>query len=255
MNISYDHYKIFYYVARYGSITRAAALLLNSQPNLTRAIKTLESALDCRLFVRSTRGVHLTPEGERLYAHIRIAFEQIEAGEDEIARCRKLESGTLSVAASEVALHCVLLPVLKEYRSLHPNIHLKISNHSTPQALDAIQSGIADLAMVTTPTVPSELTEELTVQRFHEVAVCDADFPHLPTKAVGFAELLRYPLIALGAQTKSYELYSQFLRLSGCNFSPRRRPRRPTRFCRWPRPGWGSALCRKNSSPGSAGFA
>lgn len=220
MNISYDHYKIFYYVARYGSITRAAALLLNSQPNLTRAIKTLESALDCRLFVRSTRGVHLTPEGERLYAHIRIAFEQIEAGEDEIARCRKLESGTLSVAASEVALHCVLLPVLKEYRSLHPNIHLKISNHSTPQALDAIQSGIADLAMVTTPTVPSELTEELTVQRFHEVAVCDTDFPHLPTKAVGFAELLRYPLIALGAQTKSYELYSQFFAALGLQFQP-----------------------------------
>ena len=43
MYISYDYYRVFYYVAKYGSITQAAKILLNSQPNLTRTIKTLES--------------------------------------------------------------------------------------------------------------------------------------------------------------------------------------------------------------------
>ena len=43
MYISYDYYRIFYYVAKYGNITQAAKILLNNQPNLTRAIKTLES--------------------------------------------------------------------------------------------------------------------------------------------------------------------------------------------------------------------
>lgn len=45
MYISYDYYRIFYYVARYGNVTQAAKFLLNSQPNLTRAIKTLESEI------------------------------------------------------------------------------------------------------------------------------------------------------------------------------------------------------------------
>lgn len=55
----------------------------------------------------------LTPEGERLYAHVRIAFEHIEAGEAEITESRTLQTGTVYVAASEVALRCLLLPVLK----------------------------------------------------------------------------------------------------------------------------------------------
>ena len=103
MYISYDYYRIFYYVAKYGNITQAAKILLNNQPNLTRAIKTLESELGCPLFIRNNRGMKLTPEGERLFEHIRIAFENIEAGEAEIIESRNLEKGTVFVAASEVA--------------------------------------------------------------------------------------------------------------------------------------------------------
>lgn len=220
MYISYDYYRIFYYVAKYGNITQAAKILLNNQPNLTRAIKTLESELGCPLFIRNNRGMKLTPEGERLFEHIRIAFENIEAGEAEIIESRNLEKGTVFVAASEVALHCVLLPVLKQYRTLYPGIRLKISNHSTPQAVDAIKNGIADIAVVTTPTLPSAMTEEVTVRKFHEVAVCSAAFSELLGEKVGFAELLSYPMISLGMQTKSFELYSDFFAEEGLHYRP-----------------------------------
>lgn len=220
MYISYDYYRIFYYVAKYGNITQAAKILLNNQPNLTRAIKTLESELGCPLFIRNNRGMKLTPEGERLFEHIRIAFENIEAGEAEIIESRNLEKGTVFVAASEVALHCVLLPVLKQYRTLYPGIRLKISNHSTPQAVDAIKNGIADIAVVTTPTLPSAMTEEVTVRKFHEVAVCSAAFSELLREKVGFAELLSYPMISLGTQTKSFELYSDFFAEEGLHYHP-----------------------------------
>lgn len=220
MYISYDYYRIFYYVAKYGNITQAAKILLNNQPNLTRAIKTLESELGCPLFIRNNRGMKLTPEGERLFEHIRIAFENIEAGEAEIIESRNLEKGTVFVAASEVALHCVLLPVLKQYRTLYPGIRLKISNHSTPQAVDAIKNGIADIAVVTTPTLPSAMIEEMTVRKFHEVAVCSAAFSELLGEKVGFAELLSYPMISLGTQTKSFELYSDFFAEEGLHYRP-----------------------------------
>ena len=166
------------------------------------------------------RGMKLTPEGERLFEHIRIAFENIEAGEAEIIESRNLEKGTVFVAASEVALHCVLLPVLKQYRTLYPGIRLKISNHSTPQAVDAIKNGIADIAVVTTPTLPSAMIEEMTVRKFHEVAVCSAAFSELLGEKVGFAELLSYPMISLGTQTKSFELYSDFFAEEGLHYRP-----------------------------------
>ena len=80
MYVSYDRYRIFYYVAKYGNISQAAKVLLNNQPNLTRTIKNLEGELGCTLFARTSRGMKLTPEGQRLYDHIRIAVEHIEAG-------------------------------------------------------------------------------------------------------------------------------------------------------------------------------
>ena len=66
MVISYDAYRTFYTVAKLGSFIRAANALMSSQPNLTRTIRNLESVLGCTLFVRSNRGVSLTPEGEKL---------------------------------------------------------------------------------------------------------------------------------------------------------------------------------------------
>lgn len=220
MYIGYDYYRIFYYVAKYGNVTQAARVLLNNQPNLTRAVKTLESELGCPLFIRSNRGMKLTPEGERLLRHIRIAIENIEAGEAEIIESRNLERGSVFVAASEVALHCVLLPVLKKYRSLYPGIKLKISNHSTPQAIDAIKNGFADIAVVTTPTLPSAMLEEITVRKFREVAVCSSAFSELWGRKVSFEELLSYPLISLGTQTKSYEFYSDFFAGEGLRYQP-----------------------------------
>ena len=220
MLTSLEYYRIFYYVAKYGNVTQAARVLLNNQPNLTRAVKTLESELGCPLFIRSNRGMKLTPEGERLLRHIRIAIENIEAGEAEIIESRNLERGSVFVAASEVALHCVLLPVLKKYRSLYPGIKLKISNHSTPQAIDAIKNGFADIAVVTTPTLPSAMLEEITVRKFREVAVCSLAFSELWGRKVSFEELLSYPLISLGTQTKSYELYSEFFAGEGLRYQP-----------------------------------
>mgnify|MGYP002242620008 CR=1 FL=1 len=63
MDISYDYYRIFYYVAKYKSFTGAAEALLNSQPNITRTMKNWKRA-GMYLFVRQRHGIALTPEGE-----------------------------------------------------------------------------------------------------------------------------------------------------------------------------------------------
>ena len=78
MNINYDYYKIFYYVAKCGGVSQAARVLLQNQPNLTRTIKNLENQLGCPLFLRTRHGMKLTAEGKTLYKHVRIAFEHIE---------------------------------------------------------------------------------------------------------------------------------------------------------------------------------
>ena len=140
MYISYDYYRIFYYVAKYGSFSQAANVLLGSQPNITRAIKNLENELGCVLFVRTNKGVSLTPEGERLFEHISLAYEHIHSAEEELTAGKGLESGTVTVGASETALHGIIIPTLKRFMKSYPGIKIHISNHSTPQAIAALKS-------------------------------------------------------------------------------------------------------------------
>ena len=52
MNSNFEYYKIFYYVAKYENLTKAATALKTSQPAVTRTIHKLEGELGCRLFTR-----------------------------------------------------------------------------------------------------------------------------------------------------------------------------------------------------------
>lgn len=220
MNINYDYYRIFYHVAKYKNFTQAAAALMNNQPNITRTIKNLESELGCTLFIRSNRGVTLTPEGEKLYAHIAVAFEHIDTAEKELSSDLGLQSGIVSIGASEVALHCLLLPVLKKFRQLYPGVRIRVSNHSTPQAITALKNGLVDLAVVTTPLVLPEYIQRTVLKTIQEVAVSSTAYSFLAKKQLPLAELARYPLICLDSQTATYALYADWFAQNGLSLEP-----------------------------------
>ena len=220
MNISYDYYRVFYYVAKYKSFTGAAKALLNNQPNITRMMKKLEEELGCTLFVRQRHGIILTPEGEKLYAHISVAFEHILCGEEEIARDKSLQSGIVTVAASEIALHCVLLSVLKTFRKNYPGIRIRILNQSTPQAIDMLKKGLADFAIVTEPfDLPIGLGSQV-LRSIREVPVCSTAFSLSTGTTLTEEQINNYPLIGLGEQTASFRFYSDVFGRMGMSFTP-----------------------------------
>ena len=210
MFISYDYYKIFYYVAKCGSFTRAADILLNNQPNLTRAMKNLEQELGCTLFERSNKGVTMTDAGERLFLHVSAAVEHIQAAESEISSNQSLQRGMVSVGASEIALRCFLLPILNRFSARHPGVRIKILNLSSPQALSMLKGGLIDLAVVTTPIERSTELSQRDLKAFSEVAVGGDAFGNLASgDPIPLRRLADYPIISLGAHTATYEFYSQ----------------------------------------------
>jgi tRNA U34 5-carboxymethylaminomethyl modifying GTPase MnmE/TrmE len=72
-----EYYKVFYYVSKEGSLTKAASKLSISQPAVSQAIKQLETGLGVKLLHRVSKGMKLTKEGEVLYSYIQKGFEQI----------------------------------------------------------------------------------------------------------------------------------------------------------------------------------
>ena len=217
MNISYDHYRIFYNVAKYKSFSRAAEATLCNQPNLTRAVKTLERELDCTLFERTNKGVTLTDDGRDLYEHIKIAFEHIQAGEEAISAKHSMEHGAVSIGVTEIALRCYLLPLLSHYHELYPNIRIKLLNITTPQALKMVENRLVDIAIVTTPVEKDKKLHMLELSTLREVPICSKDFKI--KNEMSIKELSLYPIISLTSGTSTYDFYLEQFSKHGCNFN------------------------------------
>ena len=220
MNVNFEYYKIFYYVAKYQNFTKAARALENSQPNVTRAMNCLEQQLNCTLFVRTNRGAQLTPEGEKLFAYVSAAMAQLLAAEEELADSTGLMHGSVSIGASETALNIYLLDRLKNFHMAYPGIRIKIYNHSTPEAIRAVKSGKIDFAVVTTPAEAEAPLKQIMLQPFQEILVGGKTFTALGSQQLSLAELEKYPLICLGRETMTYHFYQQLFLKHGLELLP-----------------------------------
>ena len=218
--ITYDYYRIFYFVARYKSFTKAAKMLGNNQPNITRCMNILEQELKCTLFLRSNRGISLTPEGKKLYEHVAIAYEQLQIGEEEIRQNGELENGLVSIGASENALRLVLLSRLEKFHEQYPHVRLRISNHSTPQAIEAVKSGKIDFAVVSTPAKVKSPLEKTILCSFKEILIGGTDFEHIKDDNISLKNLKDYPLISLGQETTTYDFYNKIFLKYGIELNP-----------------------------------
>ena len=214
---------LFYFseeLAKYRSFSQAAAALYSNQPNVTRMIRKLESELGCALFFRSPQGVRLTPEGEKLYTHIAVAFESIEAGEEEVLSDQSLQSGIVHIAASSLALRTRLLQVLARYRRAYPHVRICLTNHSASHGLAAVQNGLADFAILAEgASVPDSLTAQK-IDEIQEIPICGPAFLELTEEPVSLKRLADYPIISLTEGTSSHDFYAELFLRHGLSFSP-----------------------------------
>ena len=147
----WESYKVFYYVAKYRSLTAAAGHLAISQPAVSQSVKQLENAIGAKLFIRTSKGVRLTAEGELLAGYVSKGYEQMELGEKKLAQMLNLELGELRIGASDMTLRFYLLPYLEQFHEKYPGIKVIVSNAPTPEILKFLQEGKIDFGVVSTP--------------------------------------------------------------------------------------------------------
>ena len=151
MNKNLDAYKVFYYVAKCGSVTKAARELSISQPAVSQAVKQLENTLDVSLFHRAAKGVRLTGEGELLYSYVAKGYEQIEMGVKKVHQMQNMELGEVRIGASDMTLQFYLLPYLVACHDAFPQIKVTVTNAPTPETLKHLQDGKIDFGIISTP--------------------------------------------------------------------------------------------------------
>ena len=136
MDINYELYKVFYYVATSLSFSEASKQLYISQSAVSQSIKTLEKRLNQNLFIRSTKKVRLTPEGEILLRHVEPAINLIQRGENQIMESNTLGGGQLRIGASDTICRYFLVPFLNKFHKEYPDVHIKVN----PDRADLIET-------------------------------------------------------------------------------------------------------------------
>lgn len=147
MNINFELYKIFYFVATNKSITKASSVLMISQPAVSQGIQNLESALNTTLFIRTKKGVILTSEGEELYKYIKEGISYFINGTNKINELKNLDSGILRIGASTSLTENYLMKYISKFHRLHPNIEIKIINNLTDNLLYDLRNGNVDIVI------------------------------------------------------------------------------------------------------------
>jgi DNA-binding transcriptional LysR family regulator len=132
--------RTFVRVAESGSFSAVARETQSTQSAVSKQVASLERELGAQLLNRTTRSLALTETGERYFAHAQRLVAEIDEVESELLRGEQQLSGWLRVAASVGYGRLKLLPLVKTFLALHPN--LKIDLKLNDGFIDLVEAGI-----------------------------------------------------------------------------------------------------------------
>lgn len=196
MNINYELYRIFYEVANSGNITHASLRLNISQPAISKAIKNLEEQLGGELFVRTQKGVILTEEGKNFYKHIKKAIESINNAENEFTNLINLNTGSIRIGVSTTITEKYLLPHLKKFHKLYPNIIIHMYTDISNELLNKLKNGLIDLAIIHVMDKDYGYDIDINkIKKIHSCFIVNNEYPELLKKEITIKDLAKYPII------------------------------------------------------------
>lgn len=197
MNINLELYKVFYYVAKNESITRAANELSISQPAISKSIKTLEEQINTQLFIRKRDGVSLTETGNTIYKKIKEAMELIDSAENDLKSLTNLEYGTINVGASKTIIHEFLMPYIKSFHKDYPNINIRIFTDKTSDLIKKSKMGLIDVIFTNMPFNLPNKFESINLMNLHDCFVANQNFNYLKNKVIDKDSFQKLPLLIL----------------------------------------------------------
>lgn len=220
MNINLDLYRIFYVIAKNGSISAAADALFISQPAITFQIKKLEDQLGISLFTRTKHGVILTDEGKVLFDYVKNGIESIINGENALSNLKNLESGIIRIGASTTVCRHVVMPYLEIFHELYPKIDIQIVNNLTSNLLKDLRNGNLDILFLNMPMDENKDLKIIPITDVQDIFVGNKKYYDLTNGKLNLNNLNSFPLIfqKLPSNTRAY--LNNYLKKNNVNLKP-----------------------------------
>lgn len=216
MDVNYELYKVFYHVAKSLSFSDAAAELFISQSAVSQSVKVLERRLGQTLFLRSTKKVALTKEGEILFQHVEPAINLISKGENQLMSTTESGGIQFRIAASDTICRYFLVPFFKQFHRQFPDVHIKVINATSSGCAALLDSNQADMIITNSPNSALNNSMHITaIREFHDVFIADRTAYPYEQEELSLRTLSGFPILMLDKHsTTSVFLHEQFLKQS-----------------------------------------
>ena len=211
-------YKVFYFTAMCQSLSEAAERLYISQPAISKSIKKLEALTGCTLFIRNSRGVTLTTEGQILYDYVKSAFETLNNGEMMLEKLKKRTEGIVKVGISNTLCRYFFLPHLEAFHYQYPGIRIQIINRTSPDTLKLLEQGQLDFGIISIPMDKGDL-EYIELMTIQDIFVAGRKYD-IPECALPLEKLVSYPLLMLEAKNLSRIHIDDYFKANHLSFTP-----------------------------------
>lgn len=145
--LNYHHLRLFWEVARAGSLRAASARLHLSQPTISAQIKALENSLETQLFERTGRGLKLTAEGTLA---MNCSTEIFSLGTEMVRNLHGVSatrSMRLSIGVTDSLPKLVAWRLIRPAFKAFPNLHLSCIEGNAQELLGQLASGRIDVVL------------------------------------------------------------------------------------------------------------
>lgn len=192
--INLKHVEAFYAIMRTGSVTAAARMLNLTQPAVSTMLKHLESRLAMQLFERSGGRLLATPEAQALLPDVAGIYARLETMERRAIDLAGGRLGTLAIAAASPIANGYLAKAVASFTAQKPGVRVTLQSIASPEVLDRVANGEAQLGVAYEPVVHSEVvTEVLTTNSI--ACVMREDHPLAAHSEIHIADLAPHSLI------------------------------------------------------------
>lgn len=220
--VNLELYRVFYTVAKCGSLTRAAEELYISQPAVSQSVKQLENQLGITLFNRTYRGMELSAQGGKLiFSEVEQALKLLSEAENRIAEMKSSAMGTVRIGASDTIFEYFLADKIVDFHEKFPSVKIELLADFTPDTIEKLKANRCDVAFVNLPiTVDPELQLYGNCMRLNDIFIAGEKYAELSNGVRSLTELKEYPLIVMDKNTVARRSFENFLGTVGVELKP-----------------------------------
>lgn len=213
--------RLFHAIAEARNLSNGAAAMYITASSASYRLKNLEHAMGVELFIRSSRGMQLTPAGEALLKHVHDVLAGITRMQGEIARFSGGLRGNIRMWANSSSLNGFILPSVSRFLLAHPDINIELEERPSNTIVAGVAGRAVDIGVFAGPVPASADARILRYAHEELIIVAPVGHPLAQSDRIGFSAALDFDFVCMSRSSSNFQFLQELSRQSGTHLNVR----------------------------------